>query len=79
MYRPEGWTKAKESNSIATTDAVERALQNVSFENGADAMLEGLVREHEIYVDGGLELGMGEVVLEGRKGYLVFIPEGNNG
>ena len=41
-WRPEGWKDTKENTLVATTDPLERALQAVSFELGADAMLAAL-------------------------------------
>ena len=38
-WRPDGWKDRKENALVATTDSLERALQAVSFETGADAIL----------------------------------------
>ena len=72
QYRPEGWVNPYLEKPITG----EWKLPSVLFEEGADAMLEGLKKESFVSFGSGEIEGiyMPELHLQGP-GYLVFIPE----
>ncbi len=68
--RPEGWNVPLEISPLGTTGY--HKIDKLSFEAGADAMLEGLRKGL-----GCCDYHSTKESHYGRKGYFVFIPEGN--
>ena len=53
----------------------DRSNRQSEYEAGADAILEGLIKEHEVYIDGQLSLEGGDSAYDGKRGYIVFISD----
>ena len=73
MYRPEGWATIRIDKLIPTTDDLEFAIQSVSFEAGADAMLEGLKNSQYRVAVSAFDQFTTDI--PAVNGYLVFIPK----
>ena len=73
-YRPDDWEKTKEDKLIPTTDPIERAIQNRSFEAGADALIEALIKEDGTHFE--KDEWTDDATFETEvPGWVVFIPD----
>ena len=80
MYRPDNWKNPYEYKGIISQQPVEnlmtgkvRSRREIDFEDGADAMLEALIKHRLNFKDDEFNIFITKKM--DTKGSLVFIPE----